>query len=150
MDYELRPMTILDIDSVVIGEEKVFKESLGYDMLYSELVMNPFANYFVLDIDGKVSGYIGVWIDCDNSQIINFYVDEEYQGQGFGSMMLEFVIELCEMSNINVLSLEVRESNEKAIALYEKYGFVFSHKRKNYYSNGEDALLLIKNLKDEE
>lgn len=150
MDYELRLMTLNDIESVVEGEEKAFGESLGYDMLYSELVMNPFANYFVLDIDNQVKGYIGVWIDGEASQIINFYVDDEYQNQGFGSMMLEFVIELCKMSNLNVLSLEVRESNEKAIKLYEKYGFVFSHKRKNYYSNGEDALLLIKNLKDEE
>lgn len=150
MDYELRLMTLNDIESVVEGEEKAFGESLGYDMLYSELVMNPFANYFVLDIDNQVKGYIGVWIDGEASQIINFYVDDEFQNQGFGSMMLEFVIELCKMSNLNVLSLEVRESNEKAIKLYEKYGFVFSHKRKNYYSNGEDALLLIKNLKDEE
>lgn len=146
MNYELRLMTLNDIESVVEGEEKVFGESLGYDMLYSELVMNPFANYFVLDIDNKVKGYIGVWIDGEASQIINFYVDDEYQNQGFGSMMLEFVIELCKMSKLNALSLEVRESNEKAIKLYEKYGFVFSHKRKNYYSNGEDALLLIKNL----
>ena len=150
MDYELRLMTLNDIESVVEGEEKAFGESLGYDMLYSELVMNPFANYFVLDIDNQVKGYIGVWIDGEASQIINFYVDDEFQNQGFGSMMLEFVIELCKMSNLNVLSLEVRESNEKAIKLYEKYGFVFSHKRNNYYSNGEDALLLIKNLKDEE
>lgn len=150
MDYELRLMTLNDIESVVEGEEKAFGESLGYDMLYSELVMNPFANYFVLDIDNQVKGYIGVWIDGEASQIINFYVDDEFQNQGFGSMMLEFVIELCKMSNLNVLSLEVRESNEKAIKLYEKYGFVFSHKRKNYYSNGEDALLLIKNLEDEE
>ena len=150
MDYELRQMTINDIESVVIGEEKVFGESLGYDMLYSELVMNPFANYFVLDIDGLVKGYIGVWINDENSQIINFYVDEEYQGQGFGSMMLEFVIELCEMSGLSTVSLEVRESNSKAIYLYEKYGFVFSHKRKKYYKDGEDALLLIKTLKEEE
>lgn len=149
MEYELRPMTVLDIDSVVEGEEKAFGESLGYDMLYSELVMNPFANYFVLDIEGFVRGYIGVWIDEDNSQIINFYVDEDYRGLGFGSMMLEFVIELCKMSNLNAVSLEVRESNHNAISLYEKYGFVFSHKRKHYYKDGEDALLLIKLLKEE-
>ena len=146
MDYQLRLMTINDIEEVIKGEEKVFDESLGYDMLYSELVMNPFANYFVLEIDKKVSGYIGVWIDEDHSEIINFYVDEEYQNMGFGSMMLEFVIELCLMSKVPNISLEVRESNLKAIALYNKYGFEFSHKRKEYYKNGEDALVLIKEL----
>ena len=79
MDYELRLMTLNDIESVVEGEEKAFGESLGYDMLYSELVMNPFANYFVLDIDNQVKGYIGVWIDGEASQIINFYVDDSYR-----------------------------------------------------------------------
>ena len=146
MDYQLRLMTIADIDDVIKGEERVFDESLGYDMLYSELVMNPFANYFVLEIDEKVSGYIGVWIDEDHSEIINFYVDEEFQNMGFGSMMLEFVIELCGMSKVPNISLEVRESNLKAISLYNKYGFEFSHKRKEYYKNGEDALVLIKEL----
>ena len=62
---------------------------------------------------------------------------------GFGSMMMEFVIKLVKMSKVQVLSLEVREHNTKAIALYEKYGFKYSHTRKNYYSNGEDALVLI-------
>lgn len=146
MDYEIRLMDQFDIDQVVEGEEKVFGESLGYDMLYSELVMNPFANYFVLDIDGNVCGYIGVWIDVDHSEIINFYVDQEYQSMGFGSMMLEFVIELCTMSNVPNISLEVRRSNEKAIKLYNKYGFVYSHDRKKYYKDGEDALVLIKEL----
>lgn len=146
MDYEIRLMDQFDIDQVVLGEEKVFGESLGYDMLYSELVMNPFANYFVLDIDGMVRGYIGVWIDVDRAEVINFYVDKEYQSMGFGSMMLEFVIELCKMSNVPNISLEVRRSNEKAIKLYNKYGFVYSYDRVRYYKDGEDALVLIKTL----
>ena len=146
MKYILREMTFDDIEEVVKGEEKIFKESLGYDMFYSELRLNPFAYYFVLDIDAKVSGYIGVWIDGEHAEIINFYVDEEYQRNGFGSLMLEFVIQLCELSKVPNISLEVRESNTKAIGLYNKYGFNFSHKRLGYYKDGEDALVLIKEL----
>jgi len=147
MNYLIREMVQEDIEAIVAGEEKVFGESLGYDMLYSELVMNPFAFYFVLEIDDEVHGYIGVWIDEDHSEIINFYIDAEYQSMGFGSMLLEFVIELCTISKVPNISLEVRESNEKAIKLYNKYGFVYSHKRVHYYKNGEDALVLIKELK---
>lgn len=146
MKYILREMTFDDIEDVVKGEERIFKESLGYDMLYSELRLNPFAYYFVLDIDEKVSGYIGVWIDGEHAEIINFYVDEEHQGNGFGSLMLEFVIQLCELSKVPNISLEVRESNTKAIGLYNKYGFIYSHKRNQYYKDGEDALVLIKEL----
>lgn len=146
MKYTLREMTFDDIEEVVKGEERIFKESLGYDMLYSELKLNPFAYYFVLEVNKKVSGYIGVWIDGEHAEIINFYVDEEHQGKGFGSLMLEFVIQLCELTKVPNISLEVRESNTKAIGLYNKYGFNYSHKRVHYYKDGEDALVLIKEL----
>ena len=142
MRYLIRPMEREDISAVVEGEKKIFGDTLGYDYLLSELEINPFAQYLVLEIGGKVSGYIGLWI-ADNMQILNFYVDKEYQNMGFGSMMLEFVIKLVKMSKVPVLSLEVREHNIKAISLYEKYGFKYSHVRKNYYSNGENALVLL-------
>lgn len=143
MNYSIRQMTTDDINDIIIGEEKIFGESLGYDMLYSELTLNPYAYYFVLEIDGKINGYIGTWIDPDHAEIVNFYIDEKYQGLGFGSMMLEFFIELCDSCNVPNISLEVRDHNEKAIRLYESFGFKYSHTRKNYYSNGDDAFVLI-------
>ena len=129
MKYIFREMTIDDINEVIEGETKIFGESLGYDMLYTELKFNPFSHYFVLEIDKKICGYIGTWIEEEHAELINFYVLEEYQNMGFGSMMLEFVIKVVKMSKVPVLSLEVREHN--------------THTRKNYYSNGEDALVLI-------
>ena len=44
----------------------------------TSIEINPFSQYIVLEIDEKVSGYIGLWI-TDNMQIINFYVDKDYQ-----------------------------------------------------------------------
>ena len=148
MKYNLREMTVEDIEAVIEGETKAFGTSLGYDLIYTDLTFNPYAHYMVLEIDKEVHGYIGLWIN-DNSEIINFYVDKEYRGLGFGEMMLDFAIRLCELSKVNNLSLEVRESNEIAKALYKKHGFIFSHKRERYYDNGEDALVLIKNFGEE-
>lgn len=147
MKYNLREMTINDVDDVVKAEEEVFGESLGSDLLYSELKINPFAYYFVLEIDGSFGGYIGLWIEEEHSEILNFLILEKYRNMGFGSMVLEFVIDLVASVNVNNISLEVRESNKTAQKLYEKYGFVYSHTRKNYYKNGEDALLLVKEIK---
>ena len=61
-------------------------------------------------------------------------------------MLLSFYLELAKMSGVKNVSLEVRASNNVAISLYEKNGFKFSHKREKYYKNGEDALVLIKEL----
>lgn len=147
MRYLIREMTIDDIPDVMKGEEDAFGETLGYDMLYSELTLNPFAFYFILEIDKKVKGYLSSWINEDGAEIINFYVDKEYQGMGFGTMLLEFFIEICKASNVPSISLEVREHNLKAQALYQKFGFEFSHKREKYYKNSEDALVLIKKMR---
>ena len=148
MKYNLREMTVEDIESVIEGETKAFGTSLGYDLIYTDLTLNPYAHYMVLEIDKEVHGYIGLWIN-ENSEIINFYVDEEYRGYGFGKMMLDFAIKLCSLSKVNNLTLEVRESNQVARNLYEKHGFKFSHKRERYYDNGEDALVLIKSFGEE-
>lgn len=146
MRYLIRPMEEKDILEIVEGETKIFGESLGVDMLYSEYKLNPLAYYLVLEINKHVHGYIGLWIDEDKAQLINLYVDIEYQNMGFGTMLLEFAINLCQMSNCKELSLEVRPSNDKAVYIYKKYGFNYNHTRKNYYKNGEDALLLIKKI----
>lgn len=147
MNYQLREMTKDDIETIVKGEEKVFGHSLGYDLIYSDLALNPYALYAVLEIENEIHGYVGMWI-TDNLEIINLYVDEEYQGMGFGSIIMDFVIDICEQSNIQNLSLEVRSSNIKAINLYKKYGLKESHIRKNYYVNDnketEDAIVMIR------
>ncbi|HHU55364.1 MAG TPA: ribosomal protein S18-alanine N-acetyltransferase [Acholeplasmataceae bacterium] len=150
MNYKIRQMTIDDINDVIKGESNAFGESLGFDMLYQELTINPSACYFVLEIDNKIRGYIGTWIN-ENAEIVNFYIDKKYQNQGFGKMLLNFLLDLIEMVNedsfrIKNLSLEVRVSNIKAIRLYEKFGFTKSHIRKNYYKDGEDAIVMIKDF----
>lgn len=144
MKYQIRPMTIEDIDTVVSQEEEIFGTSLGYDMLYTELTLNEFGFYFILEIDDTVQGYIGMWIVENRAEIINFYVNKPYQGYGFGKMILEFILELCEKSGVEFLSLEVRKSNERAQNLYQSFGFQKAFTRPNYYSDGEDAYVMVK------
>ena len=55
MRYLIRPMERKDIEAIVEGEKKIFGDTLGYDYLLSELEINPFAQYLVLEIGGKVS-----------------------------------------------------------------------------------------------
>jgi len=143
MKYLLREMTKEDIDEIVIGETKVFGKSLGADFFVQELELNPYSSYIVLEINKKVKGYVGILIH-DTIEIINLYVDEEFQGMGFGTILMEFVIDLCEQSKAPALSLEVRPSNTKAIHLYKKFELKEVAKRKQYYDDGEDAILMVR------
>jgi len=147
MKYRIRPMEERDISDIVQGEKKIFGSTLGIDLLYAELKLNPYANYLILEIDSQFGGYIGLWIYGANAEVINFFIMEKYQGLGFGKLLLDFAIELCEMSNVEIITLEVREDNQKAKNLYFKSGFFYSHHRENYYSDLTDALVFIKKLR---
>ena len=86
----------------------------------------------------------------EQSQITTIGVDPRFQRNGIGQYMLETMIELARQHDCQVMSLEVRVSNEKAINLYKKLGFHIECIRKNYYQdNHEDAYLMIKELEGE-
>lgn len=146
MEYLIRQMVEEDISAVIAGEEEVFGRSLGFDFIYQDLKLNPFAYYFVLEINRKVQGYFGIYISDYMGDVVNFFVRKNYQNLGYGKMLLDFAVELCEMSKCKSISLEVRRSNARAISLYERKGFVISRFRKSYYDNGEDAIVYIKYL----
>ena len=116
MKYAIRPLEEGDINDIVSGETRIFGYSLGYDMIYAELKINPYAHYFVLEIDGGFGGYIGLWIYEENTEIINFFVAEEYQGLGFGKLLWNL---LLNFESVNVKQLGV-EKTIKSINLYEK------------------------------
>ncbi len=135
----IRRASVDDAAKIAALDSKIFKDSLGFEFIYNDLLKNDFAYYFVCEIAGEIIGYINVWIS-DNTEILNFCVDERYRGRGIGNLLYKEVEKIAFGSS----SLEVRVSNYNAIKFYEKRGFVKAFIRKNYYSDGEDAILMIK------
>jgi [ribosomal protein S18]-alanine N-acetyltransferase len=83
------------------------------------------------------------WTILDEVHIILMAVHPNYRRQGLGSKMLLKLLEVARHRGIKYATLEVRVSNEAAIALYTKLGFTSVGKRPKYYAdNGEDALVL--------
>ena len=64
------------------------------------------------------------------------------QGKGYGGLLLEKIMEMFQ--KYSCAYLEVRETNTIAQKLYKKYGFSILYRRKGYYSDGEDALVMVK------
>lgn len=141
----IRKMKDSDIDEIVKDEVEIFGESLGDSMLKNEL-SNQNALYLVLEEDNKILGYIGLWINLDNAQILNFYIKKDYRNKGFGSTLLKEAIKNLEDNGVKIISLEVRESNLNAIDLYEKFNFRMEYKRKYYYKDGEDAHVYVRRI----
>lgn len=81
--------------------------------------------------------------------LVSIAVKREYRRRGIGSALLRRTIEVVSgRYNANSIYLEVRVSNEPAIRLYEKHGFVKARVVSGYYSDGEDAYIMVKRLKE--
>ena len=140
----IRRMTKEDLPRILEMEKLLFPESPWpeYEFIY-ELESNPFSTLLVYEEDSKVLGYIDWWITYEQAQLANIAVDQAAWGRGIGSTLMNVCINDAVKNGCEVISLEVRVSNARAIALYEKYGFIKAAVRKNYYENGEDADLMI-------
>lgn len=104
-------------------------------------------SFFVAVIEEKVIGYGGIYYTCDEGNITNVAVREQWRTRGVATMLLENIFENAAKRKCKEIYLEVRASNKKAISLYEKMDFVVLGRRKNFYDKPtEDALVLCKKL----
>lgn len=103
-------------------------------------------SYWVVALDGdEVVGYIGSQSSCDETDIMNIAVHPDCRRRGIAESLIDNLIKELKNRGSHALMLEVRVSNDPAIALYEKLGFHQVGRRKNYYRNPkEDALILRK------
>lgn len=104
---------------------------------------NSLAYYVLARLGTELAGYCGVWRVLDEGQITNIAVKKDYRNQGIASAILEKILEYSKKNGIKNLSLEVRETNSAAIALYTKFGFVKVGYRKNYYHFPDEGAVLM-------
>ena len=88
----------------------------------------------------KIIGFIvGVKINPNTAKILMLTVSELHRNQNIGSALLNTFLKEIIKENVNLVELEVRIDNEKAIKFYQKHGFKIIGKIKGFYQNGEDA-----------
>ncbi|MBQ0017951.1 MAG: ribosomal protein S18-alanine N-acetyltransferase [Clostridiales bacterium] len=91
----------------------------------------------------SVIGYCDAWLVAGEAQLNNIAVFQQYRRCGVGEALLRELMEESRKAGCTTMNLEVRKSNIKAYALYEKLGFVKDGLRRGYYEdNGEDAVLM--------
>ena len=91
----------------------------------------------------KAVGIGCLWSIVEEAHITLLGIDPEYQQQGLGTLLLHSLLKDAVKRGLARATLEVKVTNQPAINLYEKFGFKFAGRRKNYYpKTGEDALIL--------
>lgn len=139
----IRKLEPKDIDKIVELEEEIFGETLGSEMIQNEL-SNPLVWFRVMETDNKIIGYIGGYFYLEDGEILNFLIDKKNQHQGYGTQLFLNIIEEAKKIGIKRITLEVKETNIVAINFYNKFGFSKISKRKHYYKDGTDAIVMMK------
>lgn len=127
-------------------EELCFSDPWSSNAFKYELT-NPLSVWLVALEGELVVGYIGSQTVLDESDIMNVAIRPEYRRKGIGNALITELISVLREKSVCSLSLEVRKSNEPAILLYTKLGFLQVGLRPNYYRHPkEDAIIMRKEL----
>jgi ribosomal-protein-alanine N-acetyltransferase len=99
----------------------------------------------LIDVEAQaILAYGCVWAIVDEAHITILAVHPDYRQQGLGQVMLWGLLQAAVDRELARATLEVRVDNTAAIQLYEKFGFQVAGRRKKYYNNADDALILWK------
>ena len=144
MGFEILPMTAEDIAQVAALEQACFSDPWPQSVLAHELE-NELSLWLVAKQDGEVLGYVGSQSVLDEADMMNLAVRETARRQGIAKALVCALCRKLSEKGVQSLTLEVRDSNEPAIRLYEALGFTQVGKRPNYYFHPkEDARILRK------
>ncbi|MEE8885746.1 MAG: ribosomal protein S18-alanine N-acetyltransferase [Eubacteriales bacterium] len=138
----IRRMRADDLETVASIEKKNF--SVPWKAKdFAAYIDRDDAIFLVAEEEGKIAGYIGFYGIPDEGDITNVSVDPSFRRRGIGRALIKELERRTESRGITKIFLEVRESNEPAIRLYEQEGFRQVGVRKEYYhSPTEDARLM--------
>ena len=103
---------------------------------------------WVAEKEGTIVGYVCGWFVAGEGEILKVAVHPSYRRCGVGKFLVEKTVGIADHHGIRTLHLEVRVSNAEAIALYKLYSFHEVGRRRRYYENGEDALLMTWERRD--
>jgi ribosomal-protein-alanine N-acetyltransferase len=95
-------------------------------------------------VGDHVAGFALIWVIVDELHLVNFAIDPAFRRRGVGRALLEEIFRLARERGLLRVTLEVRESNEAARALYRGFGFVEVALRPDYYPDTrENALIML-------
>ena len=136
-----------DLEVVMYLENTCFVAPWGLKELTYEINDNPVSNLWVIESSTHgVVGFVDYWITFDSATICQICINPVFRKRGLGAQMMTEVIKDCRANKVRNITLEVREHNEFAIRLYEKFNFKKALVKEKYYTNGDNAIYMIREM----
>ena len=154
-NYSIRFFDRDDIRAVVDINRSCLPENYP-DQFFLGLFHHAPKSFLVAECEEAICGYIMCRIErgissfgrapVKKGHIVSVAVRNEYRHLGIGSELVEAAIKGMEEYGATEFFLEVRKTNEAAIAVYEKLQFEIKRVLKGYYRDGEDAYLMVRQI----
>ena len=144
-----RQLTLEDCQAVSDLEKQLFHGRFDSTTLRALLVKPTFYGVVLPapDMPKTIHAYCLAYITSMQADIIALGTEKTKQGQGFGRIILQHLIDVTEQQNVPEITLEVAADNMPARRLYDSFGFHVSGIRKDYYYRGEnrcDAAIMVR------
>ncbi|MEK7702985.1 MAG: ribosomal protein S18-alanine N-acetyltransferase [Nitrospirota bacterium] len=139
----IEKMEAIDLEEVIAIEQLSFSCPWTKAMFYSEFFDNLLSFSYAARAGGRVVGYLFFWEVVGELHLMNIAVSDLWRRCGIANQLIEKMLETGRERSAHKIFLEVRASNEPALALYQTLQFYKVGIRKNYYhSPKEDAIVL--------
>jgi len=149
LERHLVPMTHRHLDAVSLIEDAAYAFPWSRGNFVDSIVAG-YPSRVLLDASDTMLGYFVAMAGVDEMHLLNITVAPPVQGRGHARYMLSALVDMCAEHSARELWLEVRLSNTRARAIYERLGFVEVGIRKGYYPAGfarrEDAAVMTLKL----
>lgn len=145
----IRKFDSSDFSQMMEVEKECFDE--GNPWLYTTLYETHADGFLVAEEDGVIIGYMVIVLtEQGEGRVFSVAVKKDYRKMNVATHLLNAAFSLLRQKGINGITLEVREGNKPAQKLYRKLGFTPVRVIPEYYTNGENAIVMRKDLTDKE
>jgi ribosomal-protein-alanine N-acetyltransferase len=134
-----------DLDKVLQIERICFRHPYDY-FTFLYFLMRKTDGFYVAEENGRIIGYVISSVRDGKGNIVSIAVLPEFRRKGIGSRLMEESLNFLS-KKVDYVELQVGVSNKEAIGLYRRLGFEEVGFVPNYYLNGEDALIMSKDIK---
>ncbi len=152
----LKKFSSEDLDKVIEINRSCLPENY-ISSFFLDIFKNCPDAFLVAKVDGEIVGYIMCRLESGFSDlkrfrivkkghIVSIAVMHKYRKKGIGTILLDEAIKALKKHSVDECFMEVRANNVEAMRLYENKGFALIRRVQGYYQDGEDALLMCKNI----
>ena len=142
-EINIRQAKLYDVPALARIERDSFGSPWSAEEITKDVTAEGSVYVAVAEYGGEKAGYGEIRTVAGEAQIYNIAIAPEFRRAGIGEALLRHMIDKAEETGCDLVTLEVRDGNEAAMALYTKLGFREVGRRKGYYAKGGEYAVLM-------